>query len=448
MATVSLAGAQRVVVKAAIPVNELRSLLERCARLLQARMASTWEQAANYAGPLPPNTTAYNVRKALKGFDLRRGHKTGALQSALYNLTLYTVTASEGGGEIRFNDRALLSSVPHARYYKQQKAEIVGVNSSWLSECKAAVSRAEADGDSESEGVGLAAQTVEIEDRPGIGVIERRRITALRVNARARAAGVVPAAQTRRAPPAPPPTQIRPERAAPLPVVGAAHFTESERRIRAASMTIEDGQSLVKRNWTEDNWKTVKAVQQHDSLDDALRNLTRDGEQMMYDITGSEAQGKAALSKFKRGRRLSSSEAAEIEKLKAALKDFSSDTLAGLEKAPRFEGGKVYRGLAISEDALDAVKSSPGFMFKSDASSSKKVSVARRFATDEAVKSGKKPVILEIEVQPGKHADISTEEWSYYANEAEVAVKASKRPMRIVEVVEEDDITILRLEED
>jgi hypothetical protein len=121
--------------------------LDQAARLLQDTIAKQFEVAQTYAGPLAPNTTAYNIRKVLQGLDIRRGHRSGRLQNALYGVRAWTV---RGGGKrwtISFDDAAVRARVPYARYYIQQKTpgqRIMGVQRSWLPQIQPIVDAIEA----------------------------------------------------------------------------------------------------------------------------------------------------------------------------------------------------------------------------------------------------------------------------------------------------------------
>jgi|GEM_PF-3549422 len=139
MASVTLSGAQLVVIVFDNDVSGARAAVETCGRELQARIASEFERVSTYAGPLAQNSPAYNVQKALNGYDLRRGHRTGALQSAINSQRLFTVSGSGKRWRIQFSDRPILSAVSHARYYIPQKVQggkIAGVRRDWLKGCK------------------------------------------------------------------------------------------------------------------------------------------------------------------------------------------------------------------------------------------------------------------------------------------------------------------------
>lgn len=146
MASVTLAGPQVVNVRFQRDVSGARKVVEACALELQSRIASEFERVATYAGPLARNTSAYNVQKALEGYDLRRGHRTGALQSAINNQRLYAVSGGGRNWRIRFSDRPILSAVGHARYYIPQKVQggkIAGVRRDWLEGCRERLDAAE-----------------------------------------------------------------------------------------------------------------------------------------------------------------------------------------------------------------------------------------------------------------------------------------------------------------
>lgn len=137
MAQVALAGSSVVRVTFDYPVrpSEARAGLERAGRLLQDRVASEFEKAQTHAGPLARNSTAYNIRKVLQGLDIRRGHRSGRLQNALYGVKAYSVSGSGRRWAIRFSDLAVVSRVPYARWYIRDKVpsgKLVGVERAWL----------------------------------------------------------------------------------------------------------------------------------------------------------------------------------------------------------------------------------------------------------------------------------------------------------------------------
>lgn len=149
MAELRLVGSHTVVVRFAYspaPSNAHEGL-NKVGRALQDNVAKSFETATTYAGPLAPNTPAYNVRKVLQGYDIRRGHRTGRLQVALYGAKAWRVS---GGGKrwtIRFDDLAIRSRVPYARWYiksKTPQGRLVGVNPAWLPAVKPMVDAIEA----------------------------------------------------------------------------------------------------------------------------------------------------------------------------------------------------------------------------------------------------------------------------------------------------------------
>jgi hypothetical protein len=91
---------------------------------MQRELAERFEGSRTGAGALLPNSREYNVRKVMDGFDPRRGHRTGAIQEALYTVPCFTVRGSKRDGKwlVRFSDAPLISAVDHAEYYAEQKA--------------------------------------------------------------------------------------------------------------------------------------------------------------------------------------------------------------------------------------------------------------------------------------------------------------------------------------
>lgn len=141
MATVTLASPQvvRINFTNTPSVTAANTLLTECASEIQGRIARAFEQVQTYRGPLARNSPAYNLRKALSGFDLRRGHRTGAFQRTLYTAILYRVSGSGRTWTIRFSDDPLYNSLSYARYYAKSKApggSIVGVRNEWLADCR------------------------------------------------------------------------------------------------------------------------------------------------------------------------------------------------------------------------------------------------------------------------------------------------------------------------
>ena len=87
----------------------------------QRLIATAFERMMAPLGPLRDNTTAYTQSKIAQGFDIRRGHRTGELQRALYEVPLWSVTPSVEGATVRWSDAPLIAAVPHAVYYLAEK---------------------------------------------------------------------------------------------------------------------------------------------------------------------------------------------------------------------------------------------------------------------------------------------------------------------------------------
>lgn len=117
--------------------EDVRGFANQIARLLQERIASEFERANTASGPLRANQSEYSVRKVLKGFDPRRGHRTGRLQSALYTVPAFTTTIAGGRARVSFNDAGIGASVPYASFYTAAKVpgqRIMQFRRVWLEE--------------------------------------------------------------------------------------------------------------------------------------------------------------------------------------------------------------------------------------------------------------------------------------------------------------------------
>jgi hypothetical protein len=86
--------------------------------MVQGDIARLFEGARTALGPLLPNDPEYNVRKILDGFDPRRGHRSGQLQSVMYDVQAFRISAIRGGrAKITFSDNAIEGAVEYAEYF-------------------------------------------------------------------------------------------------------------------------------------------------------------------------------------------------------------------------------------------------------------------------------------------------------------------------------------------
>jgi hypothetical protein len=110
------------------------------ANALQAKIAEAFEQQRTASGALLGNDADYTLGKVEDGLDPRRGHRTGALQAALYLVRLWKLQASKQRVVIIFSDKPLESAIDYATYYTEAKTQggfIAGVAKSWLASIKA-----------------------------------------------------------------------------------------------------------------------------------------------------------------------------------------------------------------------------------------------------------------------------------------------------------------------
>ena len=105
---------------------------------MQRQLARAYEASETGGGALRANSAEYNVRKVLDGDDPRRGHKSGALQSALYRVQCFRVRGNQRTGTwtIDFSDRALVAAVGnYVEYFAAAKARgghIVTMRRPWV----------------------------------------------------------------------------------------------------------------------------------------------------------------------------------------------------------------------------------------------------------------------------------------------------------------------------
>jgi len=115
-----------------------RADVEAAADAMQQAMARGYEGSRTGAGALRANTREYEVRKILDGDDPRRGHKTGALQDALYSVRCWRVQGSQSSGTwtITFGDNPLRAAVgDYVEYFAAAKAVggvVVTMNRSYV----------------------------------------------------------------------------------------------------------------------------------------------------------------------------------------------------------------------------------------------------------------------------------------------------------------------------
>ena len=105
---------------------------------LQQKIATTFELSRTWGGSLKPNKQSYTVDKILEGFDIRRGHRTGALQTAMYEVPCWRV--SGGGGKpwrVTFTDTAIRARLTYAEYFIEAKVKggsLMGFKPEWARE--------------------------------------------------------------------------------------------------------------------------------------------------------------------------------------------------------------------------------------------------------------------------------------------------------------------------
>lgn len=113
---------------------EVQHAAESFAEWLQEQIAETFESERTFGGKLSANTAAWNERKAAGGLDSRRGHATGALQDALYDVKLWRIRYAQGRVTIVVSESPLFTRIPYAEYYQEAKAKnqtIVGFKAEW-----------------------------------------------------------------------------------------------------------------------------------------------------------------------------------------------------------------------------------------------------------------------------------------------------------------------------
>lgn len=112
---------------------EWRAILDDLGRRAQTYIAIQWDAEKTGTGrPLKPNSAAWTIRKIMKGWDLRRGHRKGILQRAIQGARLYVVGAitPNGTAEITFLEARLIARVKekgihYLPYYVAAKVPVI-----------------------------------------------------------------------------------------------------------------------------------------------------------------------------------------------------------------------------------------------------------------------------------------------------------------------------------
>lgn len=120
--------------------------VNRCARAMQRNIYNLFETSRYAGGALLPNSPEYNLRKVLSGYDPRRGHRTGALASALKSQRLWRMSANNKRIVVRFSSSLIGGTAgAYARHYESQKAPLglLSLLPRWLRECEGKLRRAE-----------------------------------------------------------------------------------------------------------------------------------------------------------------------------------------------------------------------------------------------------------------------------------------------------------------
>lgn len=106
-----------------------RTAMERYGDALQERIAESFagERVAG-SSTLGANTPEWNMYKARKGLDPRRGHATNNLQRALSARRLFRVGAvTNNTVSLEFLESRLHADVPYAEYYEEAKVRRDGI---------------------------------------------------------------------------------------------------------------------------------------------------------------------------------------------------------------------------------------------------------------------------------------------------------------------------------
>ena len=127
----------------AIPFTEWQRQMGIVARNLQRKVAKSFAaQKTGGASWLIANSPKYTAAKAADGLDIRRGHRTNQLQTALNTakLTMVTLTMqgpNEAAARIIMEEPVLHAMVPHSVYYEEMKVRTGGIltlAASWVRE--------------------------------------------------------------------------------------------------------------------------------------------------------------------------------------------------------------------------------------------------------------------------------------------------------------------------
>lgn len=110
-------------------------VLEAAIRGEQKRQAALFGREVTVRGPLKKNTPEYDAMKARRGFDTRRGHKSGKLQGVLDSRVLWSVRVIRKKGKepyavVQFVESRIIKAAPHYEHYRdsmEKTAENAGV---------------------------------------------------------------------------------------------------------------------------------------------------------------------------------------------------------------------------------------------------------------------------------------------------------------------------------